>query len=314
MKVLVTGATGFIGTHLVEALEAGDHRVSALARSQRRAEPLARRGIEVFEGDVTDRDAIARACTSVEVVIHAAGLTRARNEEDFRRVNVAGSRLVAECSAKAGARRLILISSLAARGPAGGSGPVSAYGRSKLAGESAVREAAVKPLELVIVRPTAVYGPRDRALLPAFRLARTGLRPILRGGGSLSVIHVRDLARGLAALTGREVPGGSVLEASDGGTYSWHELLASMADAVGRPGRPLELPVFLFQVAAAATDLYTRLSGVPQIFGTDKLREMRASWLADSAPFWQAAGTKPRFDLASGARDTVEAYRQAGWL
>jgi nucleoside-diphosphate-sugar epimerase len=316
MTVLVTGATGFVGSHVAEALAARGLRVRALVRPTADARALAAQGIEVAPGDVTDARSLARAAAAVDAVVHVAGLIRARDEAGFARANTFGARLVAEAAAAAHARRLLLVSSLSARGPEGASGPVSDYGRSKLAGERAALAAcAGTATGLVIVRPAVVYGPRDRALLAAFRLARLGLRPVLRGAGSLSAIHGADLGRGLAALINAPPAPGAVLEASDGRSYTWNDLARAIGEAVGRPGPPLELSPRLFAGAAALTDAFALVSGVPQVFGRDKLAEMLGSWPAVSAPFWAAAGLEPRFpDFASGARDAARAYRDAGWL
>jgi len=252
VKILVTGASGFIGSHVVEAALAAGHRVQALARRPSAADP--------------------------------AG----------------------------GVKRLVLVSSLAARGPAGAAGPVSLYGRSKLAGEDAARGAA-GDMEFVVVRPTIVYGPRDRALVPMFRLAARGLRPVLKGGGVLTVVHGADLARGLVGLIAVPSLPCEPLEVSDGRNYTWEELVGAVALAVGRPGEPWPLPRALFALVALASDGFAALSRRPQMYGREKFKEALGSWPIAGKRFWQVSGLEPRFDLAAGARDTVRAHRAAGW-
>lgn len=315
-RVLVTGATGFVGSHLVAALLAAGHRVRALARTTSDTRGLAAAGVEIAPGDVADRRAIDRAVAGVDAVVHAAGLVKALSERDFMAVNAAGTGNVAEACAAGGVKRLVIVSSLAARGPSGASGawgPVSAYGRSKRAGEEAAL--ATAGIECVVVRPTVVYGPRDRALLPVFRLARRGLRFTLRGAGALSLIHAADLAAGLAALATRSASAaGEMLEASDGASYTWAEVVETIAAAVGRPGRARPLPGAALAAAARVSDLYAGLLRVPQIFGVDKLAEMRGGWNADPARYFTASGRRPRFDLSAGTADTAAAYRRDGWL
>lgn len=345
MTLLVTGASGFVGSEVVAAALAAGHRVRALVRATsdtRKLDALPdtlapTRGegrvrgqlatasaalhespprVELVYGDVTNRDSVRAAMAHVSAVIHVAGLVKAANEAAFARVNRFGAEVVASEAAAAGVARFILVSSLAARGPDALLHPVSAYGRSKLAGEIAVRAALGSTPALVIVRPTAIYGPGDRELLPSFQLAHRGLRVVLKGGGVLSMLHVRDLAVGLVGLVGRmEVAdlAGTTFDVSDGGLYSWIDLVSAIAAAVGRQGTLLELPLGLFRLAAAITDGVAAITRRPQVFGRDKLAEMQGSWSADPSPFWRAAGEAPR-SLAEGLADTVASYRAVGWL
>jgi nucleoside-diphosphate-sugar epimerase len=313
MKVLVTGASGFVGSHAAEAVLAAGHALRVLSRPASALPPLLGREVERAPADLAEPASLGAAVAGVEGVLHVAGKIRARDEDEFHRVNALGAGSLAGAAAAAGVRRFVLVSSLSARGPAGSAGPVSAYGRSKLAGEEAVR-ARARRMEVVVVRPTVVYGPRDRSLLPLFRLARRGLRPVLAGAGTLSVVHAADLARGLVALLASAEGAGETLEASDGGAYRMEELVGAVAAAVGRPGPPLVLPRWAFAAAARASDVYGRWSGRPQVFGRDKLVEMAGSWPADPGPFWRAARLAPRFDLAAGTLDTARSYRVQGWL
>lgn len=313
-SIVVTGATGFVGSHVVEQAQAAKLTVRALARKTSDTTHLESIGADIVRGDVVDERSLSAAFDGADCVIHVAGLVAARDEAAFARVNVFGTRVVTEAAIAAGVRRLLLVSSLAARGPSGSAGPVSDYGRSKLAGEHELYAVASDQIEVSVIRPTVIYGPRDRALLPVFRLAREGIRAVLSGVGLLTVVHVSDLARGLVALAGHAAPPATPLEVTDGGSYRWHDVIGSIAEAVGRPGAILEAPGWLGAVAAKMTDLVARVSGVPQLFGTDKLGEMRGSWEASPEPFWSAAGHQPHYDMRSGAMATAEAYRAAGWL
>lgn len=306
MRVAITGATGFLGSHLLDALEAHDGQIAAIARRKEDVATLAARGVDAHLGEVTDLAALERCFEGADVVAHLAGLVAARDEAAFASVNAFGARLAARAARACGARRFVLVSSLAARGPLGARGPVSRYGRSKLAGERAVAEEWRGAGGLIVVRPTAVYGPRDRALRPAFWLARRGLRPVLASSARLTFVHAADLARGLAGLAlGAEELGASPLEASDGRDYSWSELARWLGEATGRPGEPHGVPLRLAELAAWLSDLGTRLGMPPPIFGRDKLVEMRGDWSADAGPFWSAAGVEPRFELRSGLLDTA---------
>ncbi len=316
MNVLVTGAGGFVGGHVVAALAAAGHDVRALVRPGRPAPPASER-IGVVRGDVTsanDADAAAAGC---DAVVHVAGLIKAHDEAGFARVNVFGARVMAEAALRQGVRRFVLVSSLAARGPAGAGRPVSIYGRSKLGGEVAVRAAAGERMEVVILRPTAVYGPGDEALLPLFRLARRGLRPLLAGAGPLTFVHAHDLAAGIAGMLtapAATVSAGVPFEVASPGSHSWPEVSRWLAEAVGREGLAFRVPPAVVRAAGLGADLIARLSGAPQVFGTDKVADAMGDWSANAEAFWRAAGTSPKVALREGLAATAAAYAAAGRL
>src|SRR5512142_302585 len=204
MRALVTGATGFVGSHVVEALAARGDTVTVLARSEARAAPLAPLGVAVALGSLEDPAALAAAARGQDVVFHLAGLTAAATPADYQRVNAEGTRRLLEAAAAAAAprARFVYVSTQAVLGPSrpgerlaedAPCRPVTAYGRSKLAGEEAVRGAT--GVAWTIVRPSAVYGPRDREFLAMFRLARLGVAPVIGSGAQqLSLVCAPDLA------------------------------------------------------------------------------------------------------------------------
>ena len=185
MKALVTGATGFVGSHLAEALRRRGDEVTALVRSPAKAAALGPLGVRVLPGGLDDPDSLARAAEGQDVVFHVAGLVAARDEAEFLRVNRDGTAGLVAAAARARVGRFVYVSSMAAGGPADRGrpltgteppNPVTAYGRSKLAGETAVKAGS---LPWVIMRPPTVYGPRDREVLKVFRMARWGVAPVL---------------------------------------------------------------------------------------------------------------------------------------
>nr|NIP80739.1 NAD-dependent epimerase/dehydratase family protein [Gemmatimonadota bacterium]NIQ55904.1 NAD-dependent epimerase/dehydratase family protein [Gemmatimonadota bacterium]NIU79040.1 NAD-dependent epimerase/dehydratase family protein [Gammaproteobacteria bacterium]NIX45654.1 NAD-dependent epimerase/dehydratase family protein [Gemmatimonadota bacterium]NIY09955.1 NAD-dependent epimerase/dehydratase family protein [Gemmatimonadota bacterium] len=206
-EILITGATGFVGSHLVEALARRGEGARALVRRTSDVSLLARYGIEPVVGDIDDFDSLRTALGDADTVLHLAAATRALDDDTFFRVNARGTRrLVDAMVADGGGRRLVYLSSLAAVGPSGGRPvrpddeprPLTAYGRSKLEGEREVRDRT--GLEGVVLRPPAVYGPRDRDLLTFFRLARRGVLPTVGPPGrEVQLIHAADLASALLA-------------------------------------------------------------------------------------------------------------------
>ena len=206
MKALVTGATGFVGSHLAEALRRRGDEVTALARSLKKAEALRPLAVRVVQGDLDDKAALAQAVDGQDVIYHVAGAIAARSEDDFMASNREGTRNVVAAAVAAGGPRFVLVSSMAAGGPSPRGRPlkgdepplpVTRYGRSKLAAEEVVRASG---LPWTIVRPPMVYGPRDREVLKVFRIARLGIAPVFGDGTQeLSAVHGADLADALIA-------------------------------------------------------------------------------------------------------------------
>lgn len=327
-RVLLTGATGFVGSHVVEAFGTAGFRVRALVRSPGRASRLRELGFTLVEGSLEDERAVAEACRDTDVVVHMAALTHARTAADYERVNVEGTRrlLEAALAAQPAPRRFVYLSSLAAAGPCiDGRGvrtedtprPLTAYGRSKLAGEHVVLEAADR-IETVVLRPPAVYGPRDTDLFHFFRLASYGVVPVPTGPARpLQMVHVTDLAAALVRTVAAGRASG-VYHIAEARTYTWEQVGRMVGDAVSggrRAVRVVRLPAGLITGAAAASEWAAGLVGRSSIFNRDKAREMLASgWLCET----ESARTDLEFEagisLAEGLTETARWYREQGWL
>ncbi len=322
MKAVVTGATGFVGGHLVETLQARGDDVTALVRSLDKAKDLQRRGVRLVSGTLDDSHALQAALTDADIVFHVAGLTAARSEAEFLATNRDGTARLVAAAERAGGPRFVLISSLAAGGPApngqplDGSeppNPVTRYGRSKLAAEDVVRASR---LPWTIIRPPAVYGPGDREMYRVFRAAALGLAPVFGAGTQrLSLVYGPDLAAAIAAV-------GACPGTADGVYYACHpevltsrELVTLAAAALGRRVRIVGLPEPLARGILWATDTAARLANRATVLSLDKAAEFFApAWLADPAPLTRATGWTAAHPFREGARLTVEWYRARGWL
>ncbi len=324
MKALVTGATGFVGGHLVDRLLAEGAEVTALVRSPGKAADLAARGVRLVAGDLEAHDALREAARGQDVVWHVAALVGAVDEAAFMRANRDGTaNLVAAVRAVAADARFVHVSSLAAAGPAGRGRPrtadepvqpVTMYGRSKQAAEEVVRASG---LRWVIARPPAVYGPRDRDnFIALFRLARAGIVPVFGSGDQeLSLVQVEDLAEGLR-LAGT-APG---LEGR--AWFVHHPEVATSADVVrtvgrlmGREVRVVPIPFGMARVALGVAGGIAGLLGRKTILRADKAHEFyQPAWTGDATPFLREAGWAPAYDLARGMARTWAWYREAGWL
>ena len=304
--VAVTGATGFVGLHLVSALARRGLKLRLLVRRWSPLPSLPGVEAEIVQGDLADERALGRLVTGADVVIHAAGLIKARSAADFRKVNALGT---ARLSALAPQARFVLLSSLAAREP-----QLSAYAESK---REAERVVAGRTGPWLAVRAPAVYGPGDRETLAYFRTAVCGLapRPWLNGA-CLALIHVEDLAEVLAAAVERPPPD-SVYEIDDGreGGYGHGDMAAAAGAALGRSIISLPVPRIAMEAVGWANSLRQALGGATQILTRAKVREIfHADWTVHDRRLAAAIGFRPRYDLHSGFRDTVIWYRRQGWL
>lgn len=320
MKAAVTGATGFLGSHLLEALVERGDSVRALVRRETRPAWLA--GATLVRGDLADAAALAALVAGAEVVYHVAGLVAARSEAEFQSANASGAARVADAARAAGVSRLVLVSSLAASGPtlsgrpldaAAAPRPVSAYGRSKLAGEQAVRASGVA---FTIVRPPTVYGPRDRELLRVFRLARLGLAPLLGDGAQeLSLVHARELAAALVASATSPTCAGRVYHAAHAEPVTQRGFVEAVGRAVGRRVRTPTLPAPAVSALLRLSGAVGRLAGRASVLGPDKAAELLApAWTCTSAELERDTGWRARVGLDEGLAATAKWYRDAGWL
>lgn len=301
--IAVTGATGFVGRALLDhALEAGC-RVRAITR---REQP-AREGVEWIAGDLDARAALVRLCKGVDAVIHVAGVVNAPGLAGFEAGNVTGTLNVVEAAAKAGTRRLVFVSSLSAREP-----ELSAYGASKARAEKLVMASG---LDWTVVRPPAIYGPRDREMLALFKAARWGAVPMPHAAGRASYIHVDDLARLLLALVpSREETFGQVYEPDDGRPRGWShgEIGALICGAVGRRPRVLHLPPRLLTLAAQAS---RGLLGDKAKLTPDRAGYMNhPDWVVSDAGKVSPSLWQPQVATDAGMKATAKWYRSHGWL
>ncbi len=308
----LTGATGFVGSHVLRAALDAGWRVRALARDPARLP--AHPSLKPLKGSLEDDETLSRLVAGAGAVLHVAGLVAAARKADFHRINAEAAGRLAEAAARAGVHRFVHVSSLAAREPG-----LSPYAASKRASEDAVRGAlATGAMSVAILRPPAVYGPGDRATLGLFdQLSRPVALLPGRREMRVSLIHVRDLASALLHLATTDKAAGEVLELDDGNPegYTWEEMARIAGEVLGRPVRVILLPRLLVRLAGHGADLISALTGRAFMLSAAKARELyHPDWTVRPPTLAERTDWTPRIRFAEGFRETLQWYCERGWL
>ena len=301
MRLAVTGATGFVGSHLLEAALAAGHEVTALTRRDQ----APRERATWVAGDLDDRAALERLVSDADAVIHVAGVITGQTAAAFDKGNVHGTLAMLAAATAGGIHRFVHVSSLAAREP-----KLSLYGASKQRAEELVHSSG---LDWAIVRPPAVYGPGDKETLELFRMAKLGLM-LMPPKGRVSVIHADDLARLLLALAEPTGPTSCLIEPDDGKDGGWthREFAKALAEALGTKATVISSPGILLRLAAHADQL---LRGEKAKLTTDRAAYFsHRNWVVEPKRAAPAELWRPEIETVQGLKDTAVWYREKGWL
>lgn len=300
LTIAVTGATGFLGGHVIRAARDRGHHVRALSRNPK---PLGSDdGVRWITGTLEDKAGLAELVSGADVVVHAAGAIKALSRDAFFRVNRDGTRAVADAAAHAGVKRFVLVSSLAAREE-----KLSPYAASKRAAEMVADEYAQK-FDTVILRPPAIYGPGDQETVRLFQMAVNGF--LIAPGSAdarMSLVHVGDVAEAvLVCCQGDQGP--APLEIDDGkaGGYSWQDLADAASKGVDRPTKLVHLPNIFVWVMGFVGSLKALLTRSPAMLTLGKVPELRhRDWVA-AGP--RPEGWQPNWGLEAGFKDAIDWY------
>ena len=326
MHALVTGATGFTGSHLARTLAVRGQTVRALVRDAGRARDLEAEGIQLVVGDIRDRAALEAATAGVEVVYHIAAIYRQAGvkREVYQAVNASAVRDIVEAAARAGVRRVVHCSTVGVHGdiehpPANEDAPLrpgDQYQISKLEGERLAREAGGRfGIEVTIARPSGVYGPGDRRLLKLFRGVARGRFPIL-GDGEIyyHVTHIDDLVEGFRLCGEQPAAAGRTYILAGGEYTTLNQLVALIAEVAGvRPPR-LHLPVWPFWIAGALCEALSVPIGVEPPIYRRRVDFYTKSRAFDITRARRELGYEPRVGLRQGIERTLRWYRDHGWI
>jgi nucleoside-diphosphate-sugar epimerase len=326
-KVFITGGTGFIGSHLVDKLLAKGYQIKCMVRKSSNLKWLADKNIELVYCDFFNEQLITQAVEDVDYIYHIAGVTFAKSKEDFFRGNVEATKSLLKVILKVNPslKKFIHLSSQAAVGPSPDREhpvkenalykPISTYGRSKMEAEIAVKEYFGK-LNITIVRPPAVFGPRDIAVYEYFKTMSKGLQPMIGFNDKLvSLIHASDLVDGIILAGESDVSNNNIYFISSEQFYSWKEVGIVTEKIMLKKSYRLRIPHALVFTVGFFAEIFAHFSKKPAILNMEKCRELTQNyWTCSVEKAKRELGYKQKLTLEDSIRDTVDWYFRNKWI
>jgi nucleoside-diphosphate-sugar epimerase len=326
MKVFMTGATGFVGSFLTESLIQAKNEVRCLVRKESNLRWIADLDVDCYYGSLFDLDSLIRGMDGCDAVYHVAGVTKARTEDEYFRGNYEGTKNVIDAAMKHKKKitRFVHVSSQAAVGPSPTiipideshpANPLTYYGKSKWAAEEYVCSLLGK-IPITIVRPPAVYGPRETDILEFFRTVKFGLIPQLGGTDKyLSLIHVKDLVRGIIMAGEHEKSIGNTYFITSPEPYSWEEISRITLNILQKRGFRVPVPIPVIKTVAAISEGLATLTKKPALVNKQKIIEMEQDfWTCSPKKANEELGFEAEIGLENGIRETLIWYKEQKWL
>ncbi|MCK4533722.1 NAD-dependent epimerase/dehydratase family protein [bacterium] len=327
MKALVTGANGFIGSHLVDALFQKGYEVKCLVRKTSDLKWIDREKVKLVYGDITQKKSLFTAVEEVDYVYHTAALVRAVNWQKYYWVNQYGTRNLIQVCAQInpGLKKFVYLSSQAASGPAARADnlvrendcprPITDYGKSKLKGEEEILNFKNK-VPFVILRPCPVYGPREKGIYKYFKMAKWGIIPVLgREKRYVNLCYIKDLVAGSILAAENEKSRGKIYFIGDGRIYSWSQIGGIISKSLNVKGIKIVIPEKLLSIVSFFNGGISKITQKPAVVNSQKVLEMKQKyWLFDISQIKEDLGFLPKFPLSIGAKLSINWYRQNHWL
>jgi dihydroflavonol-4-reductase len=326
MKALVTGGTGFVGSHLVDKLLEKGYEVRCLTRKSSNLRWLKDLNVEIVCGSLYDDATLKKAVENVDYVFHIAGAVMSKTKQGFFVSNQLATKNLAEACLKynKNLKRFIYLSSGTACGP-NNSGkpnvetddcnPITTYGKSKIAAEKELFQRS-QELPITIIRPPAIYGPRDEAIYQYFMAVSKGLISLIGFSDKyVSLIHSHDLVNGIVLAAESNKTIGEVYNISSEKYYSWKEIGDVCRKVIGRKTFTLKLPHFIVYTAAVFSQLFGYFSAKGAVFNIEKAKDFTQKyWTFSPEKAVKDLGYKQEISLEDGIRDTIEWYKKNGWM
>ncbi|MDO8527943.1 MAG: NAD-dependent epimerase/dehydratase family protein [Deltaproteobacteria bacterium] len=326
MKTFVTGGTGFLGSHLVDLLLAEGHEVTCLVRPTSNLQWLKNKPVRLVQGDLLPNNAgLREGLKNADWCFHSAGVISSTNPQTYFQVNVGGTRHCLDACLKSAPKlqRFVMVSSIAACGPAvNGQSlneqtaphPISIYGQSKLEAEKIAISYNTR-LPVSVIRPPAIYGPRDTMIFPVFKMAQRGFFVVPFGRPRyITMAYVEDVAAACLWAAKEKKALGQIFFVADGDLYSWQDVADTLASVFYRKVAKISMPKTVMWSVALLEELRCKwIRKEPRLHRGHVKQFFASSWGIQTDKIRQA-GFTPKFNLEAGMQATVAGYRQLGWL
>jgi len=326
MKALVTGGTGFVGSHLTEKLLEKGWNVKCFTRKTSNLRWLKNLNVEIVCGSFFDDSSLKKAVEDVDYIFHIAGAVMSKTKQGYFISNQIATKNLAEAAIKynKNLKRFIYLSSQTVYGPSlngeptketDDCKPITTYGKSKLAAEKELLNLS-EELPLTIIRPPAIYGPRDEAIYQYFLAVSKGLISLIGFSDKyISIIHSHDLVNGIMLAAENENAVGEIYNISSEKYYSWKDIGDICKKAIGRKTFTIRLPHFLVYTVAAFSQLFGYLTTKGAVFNIEKARDFTQKyWILSPEKAIKQLGFKQEVSLEDGIKSTIEWYKQNGWM
>ena len=328
MRILVTGATGFIGSHLVDYLLELGYDVRATIRKTSNLQWLKGKKVELVEANLNSIDDAIKAVKEVDYIYHIAGLVAAKSYNEFLKANrdVTETLLKACERVNSSLRRFVLVSSQTVAGPSSSLDnpqteddipkPITSYGKSKLEGEK-VAISFMNKLPITIVRPPAVYGPRDTATKDIFKIVNKGIATLIGFGDKfVSLIYVKDLVRGMVLAGESNISEGQTYFITSHQFYTWNEIMDTMKIAMNkRYLLKVRIPHSFVLVAGVISEILGKFSNKPPVFDYEKAIDfIQKYWICSPEKARRDLDFVSEISLEDGLAETAQWYKAMKWI
>jgi nucleoside-diphosphate-sugar epimerase len=295
LKVLVTGANGFVGSHIAETLLEENYHVICAVRGTSNLKWIKNLSLEYRYGSLSDKKFLDTVVKDVDVIVHCAGVVRAMTKDEYFRANAENTKNLCEAILKnnPNLKKFVFISSQAAMGPAVDGvkkitddvNPVSDYGLSKVAAEAEIKKTLLNKIPYTILRPAAVYGPRDKDIFIFFNLVHKHIRPLTLTKRFLQLVYVKDVAKAVVSCLENKKSDNNVYYLANSQIHTWADIGRRIASSVGIKTIPVPVPDFIFKISGFFCEIFSRITKKPAVLNNQKITELlQKYWTADNKP------------------------------